>query len=231
MAPSGPIDKDRFEGLPEQSDEETVALLLTLRNFGLMDHRLMAAFESLPRRFFLNAGYTSDHALAPERVAPIPCGQLQTAPAVIARVINALELKDHHKVLEIGTGSGYQTALLSRLCKHVSTVERFRTLHDEAEQRFLSLKIDNITVRHDDGESGWMQKGGYDRIVFNVAMSKLPRILNDQIKDTGRIVMPLLSREPEARLLLYVRDGQGYKTTEIGDARFLKISHGIATAL
>ena len=76
-----------------------------------------------------------------------------------------------------------------------------------------------------------MQKGGYDRIVFNVAMSKLPRILNDQIKDTGRIVMPLLSREPEARLLLYVRDGQGYKTTEIGDARFLKISHGIATAL
>lgn len=210
--------------------EETMALLLAIRGQGIMDSALLNLFEATPRRIFLNAGQVQS-AIGPDSAAPISCGQVQTPPTVIASVLKALDVKSTDKVLEIGTGSGYQAALLSRLCRQLHTIDRFHTLIMEAEQRFQSLKLANVVTRVADGELGWPEPGIFDCIVVNAAVSVLPSILLDQLKLDGVIVAPILQPNGVSHLVAHVKAPRGLEVRQLSSARFLPLISGVAMRL
>ena len=144
---------DRFDDPPEDERRVQVAdLILRLRRVGITDHRLVGAIESVPRDLFLPRASLSE-AYA-ERAVPIDCGQTISAPVIVGMMTAALDLGDRDRVLEIGTGTGYQTAVLARLCRRVYTIDRFRTLVQSAESRFKTLRLSNITTLVGDGTGG-----------------------------------------------------------------------------
>lgn len=212
------------------SDEETMALLLAIRGQGIMDRKLLNLFEATPRRMFLNAGQVQA-GLGPQSAAPISCGQVQTAPTVIAAVLKALGVETGDKVLEIGTGSGYQAAILARLCRRLHTVDRFRTLVNEAELRFQGLKLTNIVTRIGDGEAGWQEREVFDRIVMNAGMRALPQALFEQLKIGGTLIAPILREDGFADLVVHVKKQRATETRILGRARYLPLIPGIAARL
>jgi protein-L-isoaspartate(D-aspartate) O-methyltransferase len=184
------------ENLPMGEDEELVAFLLSLRSKGVRDKELLKAFENVPRALFMEARHAD---LARKNMAlPIACGQTLLAPSVIARLISALELKPDHSVLEIGTGTGYATALLARLAKTVISFERFHTLALGAAQRLPQLHISNVELYHADGleagheiagdENAENEREGVDRIVLMGAVADVPENLLLALKPKGRLV-------------------------------------------
>ena len=212
------------------SNEETMALLLAIREQGIMDNALLNLFEATPRRIFLNAGQVQA-GLSPNSSAPIACGQVQTAPITIASVVRELGVEPGDKVLEIGTGSGYQSAILARMCKELYTVDRFRTLVDEATSRFKGLKITNIFTSIDDGEHGWGEEKLFDRIVLNAAVSSISENLLAQLKVGGALIAPILQENGTANITIHKKTESGLDNEIIGSARFLPLIPGIALAL
>lgn len=212
------------------SREETMALLLAIRGQGIMDNVLLNLFEATPRRIFLNAGQVQA-GLSPQSSAPISCGQVQTAPITIASIVKALNVEPSDAVLEIGTGSGYQSAILARLCRKLYTVDRFRTLVDEATLRLQSLKISNIIARVGDGEFGWSGPEVFDHIVINAGIRSLSKVLLDQLKVGGTIIAPILQDNGLSHIVVHVKSETGLDMKNIGSARFLPLIPGIALSL
>lgn len=213
-----------------RSREEMMALLLAIREQGVMDSSLLNVFEATPRRMFLNAGQVQGR-LGPKSGAPIACGQVQTPPTVIAGVIQALDIKPTDKVLEVGTGSGYQSALIARTCGKLYSIDRFKTLIAEAEQRFRGLKLTNIITRVSDGELGWPEQGSFDCIVINAGVRAVPTVLLDQLKPEGKIVAPILQEKTAADIVLHIKAYDGLKVEHLRSARFLPLIPGIAVNL
>ncbi len=159
--------------LPDDDRREHIAeLILRLRRVGITDRRVVAAIESVPRDLFVPAERHAD-AYA-ERAVPIDCGQSISAPLIVGMMTAALDAGDRDRVLEIGTGTGYQTAILARLVRRVYTIERFRTLVAAAESRFRTLRISNITTLVGDGIKGWPEQAPFDRIVVTAAAETVP---------------------------------------------------------
>lgn len=208
-----------------------MALLLAARGQGIMNHELLKLLEIIPRRSFLNAGRHIQAKLMPERSMPIACGQIQTAPITVARIIHALDINQQHKILEIGTGSGYQAALLSRLCRKLYTIERFRTLLEEATLRFEKLKFNNIVTRLADGETGWSEQEGFDRIVVNVALGTLPTMLLDQLKPNGILIAPILQTDGASDIVIHIKREGELVVRELTSGRFLPLIPGVAMYL
>ncbi|MGQ7791472.1 protein-L-isoaspartate(D-aspartate) O-methyltransferase [Faunimonas sp. B44] len=213
-------------------DEERVrmaSLILSLRGLGVSDRRLLKAIETIPRGLFVPDGFRAraydDCAL------PIACGQSISAPSVIGTIVAALELGDRHSVLEIGTGSGYQAAILSRLARRVTTIERYRTLARAAEARWAALRISNITGIVADGAPGWPRQAPFDRIVVNAAAAGAPSRLIAQLSETGILVAPVGPQGGPQRLTLFQRRGDRVDTRDLGAARFPPIEAGIAPGL
>lgn len=170
-------------------DHRPIALVMELRGQGITDQRVLSAIERTPRDLFVEEPF---HATAYENIAlPIACGQTISQPYIVAYMTEALELEVRHRVLEIGTGSGYQAAVLAPLCRMVYTVERHRPLLKTAETRFKALNIHNIVVRHGDGSSGWPEQAPFDRILVTAAVSEIPPALVNQLKPSGILVAPL----------------------------------------
>ena len=213
-----------------QHAEEMMSLILAIREQGIMDPEMMRLYEKYPRRKFLNPGYVTN-ALKPDSAAPIPCGQLQTAPSTISTVIQALNLEPNHKVLEIGTGSGYQATLIASLCRRFYTIERFRTLVDDFERRIETLRIGNIVMRFADGMLGWPEQDNFDSIIINAGISSVPSILVDQLKVGGRLIAPIIQTKATCDLTLHVKVDQGFETKKLSSARFLPIISGTAYRL
>src|SRR5688572_21801814 len=169
--------------------EERMQFLLTMRRRGINDIRVLRALELVPREKFVEpeqAAYAyGDHAL------PIECGQTISQPYVVAAMTEALELEPNHKVLEIGTGSGYQAAILAHLAGEVVTVERYRTLAEQAERRLRDLELDNVTVIVGDGSLGAPEHAPFDRIVVTAATPELPQTLLDQLREGGILIAPI----------------------------------------
>jgi protein-L-isoaspartate(D-aspartate) O-methyltransferase len=188
---------------------------------GIRDERLLTALRSVPReRFFSDR--TRDEAFA-DRAAPIGHGQTISQPYIVALMTQRLELQPHHKVLEIGTGSGYQTAILSKLAGDVYTVERIKPLLDEAWERLMDLGIRNAHFRHADGTLGWAQAAPFDRILIAAGAPELPkRLLLEQLKDGGLAVLPI-GPQDEQMLVLVRRNGDRLETTDISPCRFVKL--------
>ena len=196
-----------------------IRMIMELRRSGITDTRVLAAIERVPRELFVPEPF-QDRAY--DNVAlPIGHGQTLSRPAVVARMTEALEPGERMKVLEIGTGSGYQTAILAQLCRRVYTIERHRALLAEAERRFAALGLRNITANLGDGSHGWPAQAPLDRIILTAAAAALPEALLHQLKLEGIMVLPLGRLQGEQRLLQVRRLRQGYETKDMGSARFV----------
>ena len=173
----------------EEFDPRLIALVMALRKQGVTDARVLSAIERTPRELFV--GEVFEHAAYDNSALPIACGQTISQPYVVAVSTVALELNANLRVLEIGTGSGYQAAVLSQLCRRVYSVERHRSLHLEAERRFRALRIPNIATKLGDGFLGWPEQAPFDRILLTAAVREVPQVLIDQLKPGGILVAPL----------------------------------------
>lgn len=200
-------------------------LLMELRGAGVGDARVLGAIERIPRELFVPPAFR-DRAY--ENVA-LPIGHAQTIsqPLVVAKMSEALEVGERHKVLEIGTGSGYQTAVLAKLCRRVFTMERHRALLKEAEKRFAELKLHNVTTRFGDGTKGWPEQAPFDRIMVTAAAATLPTNLLESLGEGGVLVAPV-GRERRQQSLMRVRRVDSELVTEdLGAVLFVPLVQGL----
>jgi protein-L-isoaspartate(D-aspartate) O-methyltransferase len=207
-------------------DYRKIELIMSLRNQGIRDQRILEAIERTPREIFLGPSFQpmayADQAL------PIACGQTISQPYVVAYMTDRLKLNDRCKVLEIGTGSGYQTAILSPLCRRVYTIERYRTLAKEAEQRFKELGLTNITQMVGDGYKGWPKQAPFDRIIVTAAAAEVPEALADQLAPDGIMIIPLQDGPFSQELVRITRDEQGFTHERLLPVRFVPLVEGVA---
>ena len=198
-------------------------LLMALRAQAIMQPDILAAIETLPREQFIPE---SLHNHAYEN-ASLPIGHKQTIsqPYIVALMTQSLELKKTHRVLEIGTGSGYQAAILSRLCRRVYTLERLRPLLVSAEKRLKALQISNITYRHADGAKGWPEAAPFDRIIITCQVGEIPSILLDQLKIGGILIAPVGPSGKE-ELVRVKREADEFKHETLMPVRFVPMLSG-----
>jgi protein-L-isoaspartate(D-aspartate) O-methyltransferase len=188
---------------------------------GIRDKRVLDALRAVPReRFFL--AETRDAAFA-DRAAPIGFGQTISQPYIVALMTERLGVQPDHKVLEIGTGSGYQTAILAKLAGRIYTIERIKPLLDQAWERLMELNVRNVHFRWGDGTVGWPEQAPFDRVLIAAAAPALPRqLLLGQLRDGGVAVLPV-GAEDEQMLLAVHRVGDRLDTTDISPCRFVKL--------
>jgi protein-L-isoaspartate(D-aspartate) O-methyltransferase len=218
--------------MTEHEDERRVRiadLILRLRRNGITDQHILGAIESVPRDVFVPAESRAD-AYA-ERALPIDCGQTISAPVIVGMMTVALDPGDRDRVLEIGTGTGYQSAILAKLCRRVYSIDRFRTLVTAAESRFRTLRISNITTLVGDGTKGWPEQAPFDRIIVTAAAETVPEALLKQVRIGGIIVAPVGPVDGVQKLLRIERTEADYQTKELADVRFVPLIPGKAERL
>mgnify|MGYP003980602387 FL=1 len=202
-------------------------LVLDLRQAGVSDARVMAAMEAVPRELFvpepLRSNAYDDTAL------PIGYHQTVSQPTVVALMTEALNVGERMKVLEIGTGSGYQAAVLSKLCRRLYTFERHRPLLKEAEARFAELRLTNITSLAADGSKGWPEQAPFDRIIVTAFAADIPPVLVEQLAVGGLMIVPVGDGDHDQRLELVERTEDGIKTKDLGAVRFVPMLEGMGT--
>jgi protein-L-isoaspartate(D-aspartate) O-methyltransferase len=202
-----------------------IRLVMELRSTGVTDTRVIGAIERIPREDFTPPSFRDQ---AYENTAlPIGHGQTLSQPTVVGLMSQALELGPRMKVLEIGTGSGYQAAILSLLCRRVYTIERHKPLLDEAEARFKKLRLHNITTRLGDGWLGWAEQAPFERIIVTAAPPTVPQTLIDQLAPGGIIVLPVGSEKRSQRLVRIRSTPSGLVEEDIGAVRFVPMVEGL----
>lgn len=209
--------------------EQKIQLIMELRRQGISSARVLSAIETVDRDVFVSEDL-KDRAY--DNVAlPIECGQTISQPYIVAYMTEKLELGERPKVLEIGTGSGYQAAVLSKLCRRVYTIERYRSLQRLAEQHFLELGISNVTTLLRDGSKGWPEQAPFDAIIVTAAARKTPEVLIEQLKIGGIMVFPVGESTEDQRLMRVVRQEEGWDMEELLPVRFVPLVSGIAKEL
>ncbi len=197
-------------------------MVAALREQGVRDERVLRAMGQVQRHKFLPASF---HASAYENMAlPIGQGQTISQPLVVAAMTEALDMPDRMTVLEIGTGSGYQTAVLSKLCRRIYTIERHKPLHEAASAMFAELKLHNVLARLGDGTLGWPESAPFDRILVTAAAEQtVPTALLDQLAVGGVLVTPIARTTVDQSLVKFVRHPQGIERIELGPVRFVPL--------
>ncbi len=200
-------------------------LVTKLRAGGVHDPNVLAAIESVPREIFIEEAFR-DHAWE-DTALPISCGQTISQPTVVAWMTWALEVGPRMRVLEIGTGSGYQAAILAKLARRVYTVERHKDLLTLAEERFKQLKITNIVTKRADGSKGWKEAAPFERIMVTAAAGEIPAVLLDQLAPGGVMVLPVGTSVAD-QILLRLRKGEDGKITtqHLMNVRFVPLVEG-----
>ncbi len=189
---------------------------------GITDQRVLEAIHRLPRERFVSQAMM--HQAYDNNALPIGQGQTISQPYIVARMTELLELERNSNVLEIGTGSGYQTAVLAQIVDHVYSVERIKSLQWEAKRRLKQLDIYNVSTKHGDGWLGWESKGAFDAIIVTAAAEVVPQALLAQLKDGGRMVIPV--GESEQQLLKIERKGEEFLSTVVEMVRFVPLIAG-----
>ena len=208
---------------------EQAKFLLHLRSEGVRDAEVLRAMEKIPRRLFLNA---KQHSMALSDCAlPIDCGQTISAPSIVGIMSSELQITKECVVFEVGTGSGYQTAILSKLAHQVYTSERFRTLLALAKNRLKSLNIRNVSYLHSDGTLGLPKKGPFDRILLTAASPEIPKLLKEQLKESGIMILPLGAENEIQKLIKITRSGNNFDEQFLCNVRFVPIKKGITESL
>lgn len=202
-------------------DAPKIRLIMDLRGQGVSDTAVLGAIERVPREAFVPAAFTDQ---AYENTAlPIGSGQTISQPLIVGLMTQALELNDRIKVLEIGTGSGYQTAILASLCRRVYTIERHRDLLKEAEERLTALRVTNVTTRIGDGAAGWPEQAPFDRILVTAAAAAMPTRLIEQLAIGGIMVLPF-GADPIAQYVLRLRRTEtGVEEERLWPVRFVPL--------
>ena len=205
-------------------DVRKIRLILKLRESGIANSEVLSALETIPREKFIPENYRYQ---AYENIA-LPIGENQTIsqPYVVAKMTELLEVNNNHKVLEIGTGSGYQCAILSKLARRIYTIERIKNLHEKASKIFDELQLTNIVSKHEDGNNGWMEQIPFDRIIFTAATENITNRIFSHIKENGIIVCPII-RDNKQVIMKYKRKNDKLTSEEFDDVLFVPNLKGI----
>ena len=213
----------------DEHDEDRMEFLLTLRRRGISDHAVLRAMDEVPRGQFVGSEF-ANRAYA-DQALPIECGQTISQPYVVAYMTEQLSVRPHHRVLEVGTGSGYQAAVLSRLARDVVSIERYRTLAEQARARLHSLGYDNVEVVVGDGFAGVPGKAPYDRIIVTAAAETLPQTLIDQLADDGVMILPLGPHGGSQHIIKLTKSQTGIARENLIAVRFVPLLPGQAKEL
>jgi protein-L-isoaspartate(D-aspartate) O-methyltransferase len=207
-------------------DHRKIQLVMDLRNKGVRDTRVLDAMERIPREMFVDERFT--HEAYTDQALPITCGQTISQPYVVAYMTDRLKVGPRMKVLEIGTGSGYQTAVLSLLCRRVYSIERYRSLMKQAEERFKALKLHNITTMLGDGHKGWPAQAPFERIIVTAASQGIPDALLAQLAVGGIMVLPVEVAPGRQELQRVVRTEGGPDIETLLPVSFVPLVEGAA---
>src|SRR6266436_4523172 len=208
---------------------EKMMFQLSLRRRGISDQAVLRAMEEIPRETFVEAADREDAYR--DSALGIACGQTISQPFVVAYMTEQLGVQKSHRVLEIGTGSGYQAAILSRLCREVVSIERYRTLADSARARLKKLGCDNIEVIFGDGFDVPDGAGTFDRIVVTAAMEKIPDRLLERLEPGGILIAPVGPHQATQTLVRVTKSETGFDHKDLVDVRFVPALPGIAREL
>lgn len=208
----------------QKNDEKKMQFILSVRSKGVVDNNVLKAIESLNREHFLK-GVFAQRAYE-DTPLPIECGQTISKPSVVGIMTQALKVTTRDKILEIGTGSGYQTAILSKLARRVYSVERFKPLHDEARLIFKKLNLNNITPIWGDGSQGIVEQQPFDRIIVTAAAEDPPPILLNQLKVGGIMIIPVGQSDEIQKLIKVERTESNFKYEDLCDVRFVPLLEG-----
>ncbi|NOI76328.1 protein-L-isoaspartate(D-aspartate) O-methyltransferase [Vibrio coralliilyticus] len=189
---------------------------------GIQDQNVIKAIYALPRERFVSQAMV--HQAYDNNALPIGQGQTISQPYIVAKMTEMLELRSTSKVLEVGTGSGYQTAVLAQLVEHVYSIERIKSLQWEAKRRLKQLDIYNVSTKHGDGWQGWAVKGPFDAIIVTAAAASVPPVLLEQLSEGGILVIPV--GEDVQQLLKITRQGDEFLSQIIEDVRFVPLIAG-----
>jgi protein-L-isoaspartate(D-aspartate) O-methyltransferase len=202
-----------------------IRLIMHLRRAGIADTAVLSAIERVPREAFVPESF--QHQSYEDMTLPIGRGQTLSAPSVVALMTQALDIDRRTKVLEIGTGTGYQAAILSRLCRRLYTVERHRDLLAEAERRFRDLRLYNITSRVGDGARGWPAQAPFTRIIVTAAAETVPAGLIEQLAPGGIMIAPIGRQGGDQALLRLTREADGIREEVLDSVRFVPLVMGL----
>lgn len=218
-------------GDPPSADDRVgrMEFMLTLRRRGISNAAVLRAMDEVPREHFVPNAF-HDQAYA-DQALPIACGQTISQPYVVAYMTEQLDVRPEHRVLEIGTGSGYQAAILSRLAGHVVTVERYRTLAETARARLQTLGMTNVEVLVDDGLAGAAEQGPYDRIVVTAAAEQIPEALVTSLREGGIMILPLGPHGDAQDLVKLTKTADGIEREDLIGVRFVPLLPGKAREL
>ena len=209
--------------------EGFAALVLRLRSEGISDLDLLTAVEQTPRSQFVPAPLADDAYSS--RTVPIDCGSFMEGADLAVRLLHRLQVKPGHRVLEIGTGSGFTAAVMGRIAERVLSVERYRTLVAAAQERMDALDLRNVVVRQADGSNGMPGEGTFDRILVTAAFPALPRFFAEQLVSGGMLIAPVMVGETECRMLKLVKTGSRFDREDLFDVPYLPIVPQMAQAL
>jgi len=212
-----------LQGIGMTSRRTRMRLVQRLRDAGIENERVLAAMGDMPRHIFLDEALS--HRAYEDTSLPIGYNQTLSQPYIVARMTEILMQHAPSRVLELGTGSGYQTAILARLVDLVFSVERIKPLQDRARDRLRQLELRNTLLKHADGGMGWPEKGPFDGILLTAAPREIPAELKAQLADGGVIVAPV--GEAEQTLVKMVRQGDRFETTEIEPVHFVPLLGGV----
>ncbi len=220
--------------MSSSSDDQSriIQLIMTLRRQGITDGKVLGAIERTPRNLFVEPAFEGQ--AYENNALPIECGQTISQPYVVAFMTTKLDVSDRMKVLEIGTGSGYQSAVLSRLCRRLYTLERYRTLLREAEARFARMGLTNITSKAGDGTKGWPEQAPFDRIIVTAAAPDVPMTLVEQLRTGGIAIVPIdvpVKDGGGQMLVKLTKTEDGYTREDLIPVRFVPLVDGIAREL
>ncbi|WP_313591162.1 protein-L-isoaspartate(D-aspartate) O-methyltransferase [Agrobacterium cavarae] len=214
---------------PMVEKEGFAALVLRLRAEGISDLDLLTAVEQTPRSLFVPAPLAADAYSS--RTIPIDCGAFMEGADMAVKIISRLQVKPGQRVLEIGTGSGFMTAVLGRRVERVLSVERYKTLVQAAQNRMDDLSIRNVVIRQADGSNGLVGEGTFDRIVSTAAFSAMPRFFTEQIVSGGMMIAPIVLEDGRCVMTRFSKTGSRFEREELFETPYLPIESHIATYL
>jgi len=215
---------------PLAEDVGRMEFQLALRRRGISDQAVLRAMDEVPREYFVATGF-AESAYA-DQALPIACGQTISQPYVVAYMTELLDVETHHRVLEIGTGSGYQAAILSRVAREVVSIERYRTLADAARERIKTMGYGNVTIIVGDGIAGAPDLAPFDRIMVTAAAEEIPKVLTEQLAVGGKMVLPVGRRHGPQYIVKLSKRPNGELTREdLIAVRFVPLLPGQAREL
>ena len=206
-------------------NESKALLMLKLRQNGVSNPEVLKSIETLDRSSFISKSFLNRSL--EDIPLPIECGQTISQPSLVALMIQQLEIPYRSKVLEIGTGSGYQTAILSRLSSRVYSIERYKRLVDMAKIRLANLNISNVIILLMDGFFGYSLQAPFDRIILTAAVEEIPNLLISQLKVGGIMIIPVGLSNQKQSLLKVIKTEKGLDIKELMSVRFVQMKEGL----